>query len=94
MLPEIKRFADRLLHSRRVSTPQATAPSRPSLINEVHYRCGDHWQNLLASPMDARHYVLEDWNTAVPAVFEPSDTHYENEPYSRGEARNMRRRQA
>ncbi|GLU30338.1 hypothetical protein WKR88_02080 [Trinickia caryophylli] len=25
---------------------------------------GDHWQNLLASPMDARHYVMEDW--AVP----------------------------
>ena len=22
---------------------------------------GDHWQNLLASPMDARHYVMEDW---------------------------------
>jgi hypothetical protein len=25
---------------------------------------GDHWQNLLSSPMDARHYVMEDW--AVP----------------------------
>ncbi len=25
---------------------------------------GDHWQNLLASPMDARRYVMEDW--AVP----------------------------
>lgn len=22
---------------------------------------GDHWQNLLCSPMDARHYVMEDW---------------------------------
>jgi hypothetical protein len=24
---------------------------------------GDHWQNLLSSPMDARHYVMEDWAT-------------------------------
>jgi hypothetical protein len=24
---------------------------------------GDHWQNLLSSPMDARHYVMEDWTT-------------------------------
>jgi hypothetical protein len=22
---------------------------------------GDHWQNLLSSPMDARRYVMEDW---------------------------------
>ncbi|HEY3598049.1 MAG TPA: hypothetical protein VGL08_11135 [Paraburkholderia sp.] len=27
---------------------------------------GDHWQNLLSSPMDARHYVMEDWS-ASPA---------------------------
>jgi hypothetical protein len=35
---------------------------------------GDHWQNLLSSPMDARHYVMEDWSVApgfepVPATF-------------------------
>ncbi|RKT24758.1 hypothetical protein B0G69_0444 [Paraburkholderia sp. RAU2J] len=23
---------------------------------------GDHWQNLLSSPMDARRYVMEDWS--------------------------------
>ncbi len=28
---------------------------------------GDHWANLLTSPLDARHYVLEDWS---------SPTHY------------------
>ncbi|MFC0399259.1 hypothetical protein [Paraburkholderia rhizosphaerae] len=28
---------------------------------------GDHWQNLLSSPMDARHYVMEDWSV-VPGV--------------------------
>lgn len=28
---------------------------------------GDHWQNLLSSPMDARHYVMEDWSVSAPA---------------------------
>jgi hypothetical protein len=28
---------------------------------------GDHWQNLLSSPMDARHYVMEDWSIAPGA---------------------------
>ena len=29
---------------------------------------GDHWQNLLSSPMDARRYVMEDWtlSSATP----------------------------
>ena len=26
---------------------------------------GDHWQNLLSSPMDARHYVMEDWSVVT-----------------------------
>jgi predicted alpha/beta hydrolase family esterase len=26
---------------------------------------GDHWQNLLSSPMDARRYVMEDWSATV-----------------------------
>lgn len=25
---------------------------------------GDHWQNLLSSPMDARRYVVEEWTVA------------------------------
>jgi hypothetical protein len=29
---------------------------------------GDHWANLLSSPMDARHYVLEDWSTPRAAA--------------------------
>jgi hypothetical protein len=31
---------------------------------------GDHWQNLLSSPMDARRYILEDWNDTVESVHE------------------------
>lgn len=26
---------------------------------------GDHWQNLLSSPMDARRYVIEDWSATT-----------------------------
>jgi len=33
---------------------------------------GDHWQNLLSSPMDARRYVMEDWTISSPAVFDNS----------------------
>jgi predicted alpha/beta hydrolase family esterase len=32
---------------------------------------GDHWQNLLASPMDARRYVIEDWS--LPALEDWTD---------------------
>jgi hypothetical protein len=93
MLPEIKRFADRLLHSLHASTTAGALPSRAMLLDNAHYHMGDHWQSLLASPMDARHYVFEDWNTAAPA-FELADESYVNEPYTRGETRSMRRRQA
>jgi hypothetical protein len=59
MLPELKRLAGRLLHA-RAARPAATR-MRVTSLDEIPYHCGDHWQNLLASPMDARHYVLEDW---------------------------------
>jgi hypothetical protein len=36
---------------------------------------GDHWQNLLASPMDARHYVMEDWTFAAAPVFADDPSH-------------------
>ncbi len=44
---------------------------------------GDHWQNLLASPMDARHYVMEDW--ALPLDDDEVD-------YPRGEDKQRGRR--
>jgi hypothetical protein len=37
-----------------------------ALLGETSWH-GDHWANLLSSPMDARHYVLEDWSTPRPA---------------------------
>jgi hypothetical protein len=32
---------------------------------------GDHWQNLLSSPMDARHYVMEDWSVVPDLELAP-----------------------
>jgi len=92
MLPEIKRFADRLLHPRHDSKPAATTAGRSAASVGPHYHCGDHWQNLLASPMDARHYVLEDWGQDALSL-NASDALY-GEPLSWAETHSMRRRQA
>lgn len=48
---------------------------------------GDHWQNLLASPMDARHYVMEDW--AVP--LEDDEVDYGRTEEKKGGARRRMR---
>ncbi|MFM0338068.1 hypothetical protein [Paraburkholderia fungorum] len=34
---------------------------------------GDHWQNLLSSPMDARRYVMEDWSVSVTSDWTATD---------------------
>lgn len=58
----LKRLFSRLLPSPRSQQPRtsATAPD----VGFDPFWHGDHWQNLLASPMDARHYVVEDWAPA------------------------------
>jgi hypothetical protein len=43
-------------------TPETEAVSPLEFDPAWH---GDHWQNLLASPLDARHYVMEDWATPL-----------------------------
>lgn len=60
------------LFSRLLMPPQAASHvsntgSSAQLLDFDPFWHGDHWQNLLASPMDARHYVMEDWAAAVPA---------------------------
>lgn len=47
--------------AKQLEATQAGAP----YFNADPFWHGDHWQNLLSSPMDARHYVMEDW--AAPA---------------------------
>jgi hypothetical protein len=48
------------------------AASSTSLFDFDPMWHGDHWQNLLSSPMDARHYVMEDWSVSVGTEFEPA----------------------
>ncbi|WDD93328.1 hypothetical protein Bsp3421_003403 [Burkholderia sp. FERM BP-3421] len=73
MLDGIRRFAHRLGFARRRvgqdRTPISSDLLDPAFDTNWH---GDHWQNLLASPLDARHYVMEDW--AQPAMPPSDDT--------------------
>ena len=41
--------------------PQSEAETHNALDFDPSWH-GDHWQNLLSSPMDARRYVMEDWS--------------------------------
>ena len=49
---------------------QAAAPSSAFDFDPMWH--GDHWQNLLSSPMDARHYVMEDWSVVIDTDFAPA----------------------
>jgi hypothetical protein len=66
-LDEIRRLVLRLSHSPTKSTADHSAPAAAPSVEFDPVWHGDHWQNLLASPMDARHYVMEDWSMS-PAV--------------------------
>jgi hypothetical protein len=68
LFSQIRRLFTWLTHSHANSTSDAPAADTPSIFEIDPMWHGDHWQNLLASPMDARHYVMEDWS--VPAVDE------------------------
>jgi hypothetical protein len=57
----------------------APATESASLLDIDPAWHGDHWQNLLSSPMDARHYVMEDWSTPLD-----SDRFVEPEPATEG----------
>jgi hypothetical protein len=52
-------------------SPQAKGPARSALEFDPMWH-GDHWQNLLSSPMDARHYVMEDWSLTPGLEFAPT----------------------
>jgi hypothetical protein len=71
-ITDLKRFFSRLLHFPQAANRVGTAGPAPLLDFDPFWH-GDHWQNLLASPMDARHYVMEDW--AAPSSDE-LDTRY------------------
>jgi hypothetical protein len=71
LLNEYRRLAawlGRLLHTAPTeATTQAGAPSSVFDFDPMWH--GDHWQNLLSSPMDARHYVMEDWSVVTDIDF-------------------------
>jgi len=56
-----------LIHSHAKTASEQSAPlaDTPSIFEIDPMWHGDHWQNLLSSPMDARHYVMEDWSVSV-----------------------------
>jgi hypothetical protein len=71
----IRRLFTWLTHSH---ADAASAPSAPladtSPVFEIDPMWhGDHWQNLLSSPMDARRYVMEDWSISVPDDWNEAD---------------------
>ncbi|KVN37594.1 hypothetical protein WJ63_33500 [Burkholderia pyrrocinia] len=73
-LDGIKRFASRLGRVRRKSRALADVARETPCDAEFDTTWhGDHWQNLLASPLDARHYVMEDWTYTPPPAEENRD---------------------
>jgi hypothetical protein len=52
--------------------PQAVVESHSALDFDPAWH-GDHWQNLLSSPMDARRYVMEDWTISSPLRFDSNE---------------------
>ncbi|MFL9966251.1 hypothetical protein PQR02_35685 [Paraburkholderia sediminicola] len=65
LLNEIRRLVLRLTHSHtKAASEPRVPPTADSLGFDVMWH-GDHWQNLLSCPMDARHYVMEDWSVSA-----------------------------
>nr|WP_144111851.1 hypothetical protein [Paraburkholderia sp. BCC1886] len=71
LLNPFRYLFNRLTATRAKSALAAPAPAAASLFEFDPMWHGDHWQNLLSSPMDARRYVMEDWS--VPTLDEWSE---------------------
>ncbi|MGF6481668.1 hypothetical protein [Paraburkholderia sp. JPY419] len=66
MFQEIRRLFAWLTHSHAKVIPGQPATADASTVFDFDPMWhGDHWQNLLSSPMDARHYVMEDWSVSA-----------------------------
>ncbi|REE17528.1 hypothetical protein B0G71_0480 [Paraburkholderia sp. BL27I4N3] len=64
---QIHRLFTWLTHSHDNTASEQSAPiaDTPSIFEIDPMWHGDHWQNLLSSPMDARRYVMEDWSVSI-----------------------------
>jgi alkanesulfonate monooxygenase SsuD/methylene tetrahydromethanopterin reductase-like flavin-dependent oxidoreductase (luciferase family) len=68
----LRRIAAHLFHSTNAAPASDTLAQRASALEFDPMWHGDHWQNLLSSPMDARHYVIEDWSLTPGLEFAPA----------------------
>ncbi|MFL9862953.1 hypothetical protein PQR67_02080 [Paraburkholderia fungorum] len=72
---EFRRLIAWITQSHLKTVPAQSGPSdaSPSVFEFDPMWHGDHWQNLLSSPMDARHYVMEDWSIPAPTDWSELD---------------------
>nr|WP_025601400.1 hypothetical protein [Burkholderia sp. WSM2230] len=75
--PNIRRFLSSLFPRFTQSQSQTShawrAESDASAFEFDVVWHGDHWQNLLSSPMDARHYIIEDWSAPTANEWRKAD---------------------
>ncbi|WP_206951569.1 hypothetical protein [Trinickia acidisoli] len=84
----IKRFVSWLIRVPHFATASISRTNSAATVLEFDPLWhGDHWQNLLSSPMDARHYVMEDW--ALPLEDDEVD-YRRTDDKQRGALRRMR----
>ena len=62
---EFRRLVAWLTRSHPKTAADQSAPLADTSFEFDPMWHGDHWQNLLSSPMDARHYVMEDWSVSA-----------------------------
>jgi hypothetical protein len=65
LLNQLHRLVVWLTPSHTTSTSDQPEPATDTSFEFDPMWHGDHWQNLLSSPMDARRYVMEDWSATV-----------------------------
>ncbi len=72
-LSEFKRLANWLIHAQTRVSPEGSGDAASAFeFDPDPMWHGDHWQNLLSSPMDARRYVMEDWSVSTAFEFSPA----------------------
>jgi hypothetical protein len=72
LLNELHRFTAWMSRSLHKAPTDRTRQRADSAFDFDPMWHGDHWQNLLSSPMDARHYVMEDWSVVADFESVPS----------------------
>ncbi|MBC8748543.1 hypothetical protein OKW43_005598 [Paraburkholderia sp. WC7.3g] len=74
LFTEIRRLFACLAHP-HAKVPDQRAPTEDSAsafdFDPMWH--GDHWQNLLSSPMDARRYVMEDWSVSAQPSWDDAE---------------------